>query len=84
LKRKVILFLQLDFFTSVVYLNNPNLFLEIKNMIDNINKLSAHIDTNKQQQQTAASIVNLTDDGKILVLKSFFFFPLLTLIRNKK
>ncbi len=84
MKRKVILFLQLDFFTSVVYLNNPNLFLEIKNMIDNINKLSAHIDTNKQQQQTAASIVNLTDDGKILVLKSFFFFPLLTLIRNKK
>ncbi len=76
--------LTVRFFTSIVYLNNPNLFLEIKNMIDNINKLSAHIDTNKQQQQTAASIVNLTDDGKILVLKSFFFFPLLTLIRNKK
>jgi len=43
-------------------------------MIDNINKLSANIDTNKQQQQTAASIVNLTDDGEILVLKSFSFY----------
>jgi hypothetical protein len=35
-------------------------------MIDNINKLSKNLDTNKlQQQQTAASIVNLTDDGEI-------------------
>ncbi|CAF4566842.1 unnamed protein product, partial [Rotaria socialis] len=32
-------------------------------MIDNINKLSKNLDRNKQpQQQTAASIVNLTDD----------------------
>ena len=37
-------------------------------MTDNINKLSSNIDTSKsQQQQTAASIVNLTDDGEILV-----------------
>ena len=42
-------------------------------MIDNINKLSANIDSNKsQQQQTAASIVNLTDDGKILFTKPFY------------
>ena len=37
-------------------------------MIDNINKLSKNLDANKQpqqQQQTAASIVNLTDDGEI-------------------
>lgn len=36
-------------------------------MIDNINKLSTTIDSNKSstQQQTAASIVNLTDDGEI-------------------
>jgi len=33
-------------------------------MTDNINKLSSNLDTNKQQQ-TAASIVNLTDDGEI-------------------
>jgi hypothetical protein len=46
-------------------------------MIDNINKLSANLDTNKQQQQqTSASIVNLTDDGEILVLKIFFIIDL--------
>lgn len=32
-------------------------------MTDNINKISQNIDGNKQQQ-TSASIVNLTDDGK--------------------
>jgi hypothetical protein len=41
-------------------------------MIDNINKLSANLDTNKQQQ-TAASIVNLTDDGEILAKKLFYY-----------
>jgi hypothetical protein len=40
-------------------------------MIDNINKLSTHLDTNKSQQ-TAASIVNLTDDGEILVTNLSF------------
>jgi hypothetical protein len=45
-------------------------------MIDNINKLSANLDTTKQpsQQQTAASIVNLTDDGESLVIQLFFFY----------
>jgi hypothetical protein len=38
-------------------------------MTDNINKLSSNLDTNKQQQ-TAASIVNLTDDGEIF----YFYF----------
>ena len=35
-------------------------------MTDNINKLSQNVDGNKQQQlqQTSASIVNLTDEGK--------------------
>jgi hypothetical protein len=42
-------------------------------MIDNINKLSARIDgTKQQQQQTAASLVNLTDDGEILVIRIFY------------
>ena len=44
----------------------PRSFLEISSMTDNINKLSKDLDSNKQQlQQTAASIVNLTDDGEI-------------------
>ena len=45
-------------------------------MIDNINKLSSNLDTNKQpqqQQQTAASVVNLSDDGEIFVIKTSFF-----------
>lgn len=48
-------------------------------MIDNINKLSKNLDANKQppqqqhQQQTAASIVNLTDDGEIQIKKFFRF-----------
>ena len=44
-------------------------------MIDNINKLSSNLDGTKQQL-TAASLVNLTDDGKILSLT--------TLIRKKQ
>ncbi|CAF4291481.1 unnamed protein product [Rotaria socialis] len=37
-------------------------------MIDNINKLSKNLDRNKQpQQQTAASIVNLTDDDVVKI-----------------
>ena len=48
-------------------------------MIDNINKLSSNLDSNRQQQQqTAASIVNLTDDGEIVKEKkdekNFFLF----------
>ncbi len=42
-------------------------------MIDNINKLSARLDgVKQQQQQTAASLVNLTDDGEILVIRIFY------------
>lgn len=33
-------------------------------MTDNINKISQNVDGTKQQQ-TAASIMNLTDDGKL-------------------
>lgn len=44
-------------------------------MTDNINKISSKVDGNVQQQ-TAASIVNLTDDGKpvtIFILTSMFY-----------
>jgi hypothetical protein len=44
-------------------------------MIDNINKLSKNFDANKQQP-TAASIVNLTDDGKIGLFLSEFLFSI--------
>jgi hypothetical protein len=42
------------------------IFLKKKSMTDNINKISQIIDGNKHQQlqQTSASIVNLTDEGK--------------------
>jgi hypothetical protein len=49
---------------------DKNLFscLNFKNMTDNINKISENLDGTKhqqlQQQQTSASIVNLTDEGK--------------------
>jgi hypothetical protein len=45
-------------------------------MTDNINKISQNVDGNKvqQQQQTSASIANLTDDGK---RRSFLFSTLI-------
>ncbi len=52
------------------------------NMIDNINKLSSNLDTNKQQQ-TAASIVNLTDDGEF-VFFCFFVKLLLNLDKERR
>ncbi len=55
---------------TVTFFTWWSLFLS---MIDNINKLSARIDGAKQQQQqTAASLVNLTDDGEILVIRIFY------------
>jgi hypothetical protein len=48
---------------------DKNLFscLNFKNMTDNINKISENLGGTKHQQlqqQTSASIVNLTDEGK--------------------
>ena len=61
-EEKEIVFLQFYRFLSLGRLNNE---LISSIMIDNINKLSKTLDSNNKPQQTAASIVNLTDDGEL-------------------